>query len=56
MSWKPENEDDKKAIETLMSMCIDTLGGNGANTRSTFISNLKLYAEHMEDNSENSNN
>lgn len=38
----------KKAIESIMSMCYDIL--NGGITEETFISNLKLFLEYLEQN------
>ena len=41
------NEKQRKSVETLTSMCHDTLVGKGVDA-STFTSNLRLFADYMD--------
>ena len=45
--WSP-NDEERKYIELIMSMCVDCLSSRGTENRRTFISNLKDIAYYME--------
>jgi hypothetical protein len=42
------NEEDLRAVETLMSMCLSAIRGDRHPDKETFISNLRLFANGME--------
>ena len=46
--WKP-SEEEKKYLELLLSMVTDCLLGRGTEDEKTFLANLKLIANRMDE-------
>ena len=45
--WNPKGN-DAKAVETIYKMCHDVLLGRGVDTRETFVGNLRMFIDLIE--------
>lgn len=47
MPWTP-TEEENKYLQTVASMTIDCIMGNGTENKETYVSNLRLFADAIE--------
>ncbi len=46
--WQP-NEEERKYVECVQSMAVDTILGRGVADRETFVANLRAIADNLEE-------
>ena len=49
MEWNP-TEDEKKHLTLICGMCFDCIEGHGTENKKTFLANLQLIAEAIQEN------